>query len=311
MADKSPAYQRYPKDYLSDENVALMTLEQEGAYNRLMDYCWLQRSIPADLASLAALCRVPAEAMERIWPGVEKCFRRQGERYVHPRLDLERRKQEARRKAKSEAGKAGAKAKWENAENGTANILPMANDSFAVCSLQSASAIASPEVAQSPPLRSKAQPAGEHADLHAWMADYAACLSALDGYTQRAVWGLWGPHGVQAHDWRGIEPPRQQAILATVVLTYAAEGKRGFHRPFFAKILTRAVDDAIASDRQADQRDTETTQANETRERARQLEQAEIARLNAAAAKAGQVAIPNTPRGTGLNPIRVLAETQK
>ena len=117
------------------------------------------------------------------------------------------------------------------------------------------------------------------------MGDQAAVLNAVDRYTQAAIWGIWGPNGTQAHDWKGIEPPRQQAIMGTVILTYAAEGKHGFHRPFFSKILTRAVEDAIASDRQEDQRRTEGTTANESREQARRLEEAEIARLNAEAMK--------------------------
>jgi len=129
MADKRPAFQFYPMDYLSDENVVLMTLEQQGAYMRLMSHCWLEGSIPADLPSLARLCRVPDGDMERIWPGLKKCFKMTGARQTHPRLDLERRKQDAHRLAKSDAGKAGAKAKWQKGEDGTAIVLPMTKDS--------------------------------------------------------------------------------------------------------------------------------------------------------------------------------------
>ena len=57
MTEKAPAFQWYPKDYLSDLNVVVMTLEEEGAYRRLMDYCWLHGSIPDDMAALGAMCK--------------------------------------------------------------------------------------------------------------------------------------------------------------------------------------------------------------------------------------------------------------
>jgi len=122
--------------------------------------------------------------------------------------------------------------------------------------------------------------AGTHAELSIWMGDRAADLSAVDRYTQAAIWGIWGPNGTQAHDWKGIGPPRRQAIMGTVILTYAAEGKRGFHRPFFAKILTRAIDDAIASDRQHTEAEAESERACEGRSAAQELATVEVGRLN-------------------------------
>lgn len=141
MAEKRPAFQWYPKDYLTDERVVPMTLEEEGAYRRLMDYCWLHGSLPNDMARLAAMCKASADHMAELWPAIEPCFQLVENRWIHPRLEIERRKQDNYRKAKSKAGKRGAKARWEKEENGTAIVLPMANDSSAVCSLQSATAV--------------------------------------------------------------------------------------------------------------------------------------------------------------------------
>lgn len=117
MAEKLPYYKRFPKDYLSDENVALMTLEEEGAYNRLMDYCWLQGSIPDDVESLARLCRVSAEKMEELWPSIRPCFD-EGEagRLVHPRMEKERVAAMQKMRStdsKKTGGRKGAKRRWE------------------------------------------------------------------------------------------------------------------------------------------------------------------------------------------------------
>jgi uncharacterized protein YdaU (DUF1376 family) len=130
---KAPAYLWYPKDYLADANTVLMTLEQEGAYRRLLDYCWLEGSIPDDIEELARLCKgVSADKMSRIWKVVSPCFRKRGKKWVHPRLDAERKKQKANREAKSRAGKLGAKARHSKTYNGTANSLPQANPSLTI-----------------------------------------------------------------------------------------------------------------------------------------------------------------------------------
>ena len=123
--NKPPAYQWYPQDHLSNAHVLQMTLEQEGAYRRLMDHCWLAGSIPLSVPELARLCRITPGRMEKIWTVIEPRFNRKGEGYVQPRLEKERKKYAMHKKAKSEAGKEGAKARWQKEENGCALELPL------------------------------------------------------------------------------------------------------------------------------------------------------------------------------------------
>ena len=52
---KAPAFMFYPADWLGSQRVSLMTLEEEGAYIRILSYCWQHGSIPADPAKLARL----------------------------------------------------------------------------------------------------------------------------------------------------------------------------------------------------------------------------------------------------------------
>jgi len=113
MREKSPAFQWYPKDFLSDENVVLMTLEEEGAYRRLMDYCWLQGSIPDDTKSLSMLCKgISVERMAVLWSAIKHCFLKREERWFHPRLEREKTKQNKHRKAKVNAGSFAISRKW-------------------------------------------------------------------------------------------------------------------------------------------------------------------------------------------------------
>lgn len=69
---KSPAFQFYPKDWLSSLNITLMSPEQEGGYIRLLCYCWDSGdcSLPADETQLIAMSRLSKGG----WEMVAKCF---------------------------------------------------------------------------------------------------------------------------------------------------------------------------------------------------------------------------------------------
>ena len=52
---KAPEFQFYPADWLSSQRVALRCLEEEGAYIRLLSFCWQHGSIPNDPEKMAWL----------------------------------------------------------------------------------------------------------------------------------------------------------------------------------------------------------------------------------------------------------------
>ncbi len=100
----SPAFQFYAADYLADINVQLMSLEEEGAYIRLMSYCWREGGIPNDDAELSRLCK---GASAEVISNVKRCFRLSAiatDKLIHPRLDFERKKQKKFAQQKSKAG---------------------------------------------------------------------------------------------------------------------------------------------------------------------------------------------------------------
>lgn len=110
---KSPAFQFYPKDFITDEHVELMSLAERGAYITLICKCWIEGSLPADVARLARLCGSPLPAFRRLWLAIEPCFRplADGQRFVHPRLERERRKQSAFRRRQADNGRLGGRPK--------------------------------------------------------------------------------------------------------------------------------------------------------------------------------------------------------
>jgi uncharacterized protein YdaU (DUF1376 family) len=102
---KSPCFQFYPQDFLADANVAIMNAEEVGVYWLLINYCWVEGSIPAEFSELALLGRVTEDWFtERRAIKVLRCFTpREDGRLVHKRLLKEKRKQEDWRR-KSVAG---------------------------------------------------------------------------------------------------------------------------------------------------------------------------------------------------------------
>lgn len=90
----SPAFQFYPADWLSDINVQLLTLEEEGAYMRLLSYCWIEGSIPNDpelcarLIGKGASTTLATKLMERFEPDPNH-----PSRLINQRLEREREKQ--------------------------------------------------------------------------------------------------------------------------------------------------------------------------------------------------------------------------
>lgn len=106
MPNKPPAFQFYPQDYLSSSRVAEMTLEEEGAYIRLLCYCWTTGSIPADPERCAKLAGKGCTV--EIATNVQRAFNESPtdpERLLHDRLEKERENQKYRRQMASLAGK--------------------------------------------------------------------------------------------------------------------------------------------------------------------------------------------------------------
>lgn len=110
--EKVPAFQFYPKDFLSDENVLGMTYTERGIYITLLAVCWLQGSLPPP-AELPDMLKLAAPRFEKLWHGrLSRCFDPNGDgRLHHKRLDEEREKQAAFRAKQAANGTKGGRPK--------------------------------------------------------------------------------------------------------------------------------------------------------------------------------------------------------
>lgn len=148
---KAPAYQWYPKDILSSERVAFLSLSEEGAYRRAMDYCWLQGSIPADPIKLSVL--IGKKCTPKIAGAIIHLFTShptQKDRLIHDKQEEQRETQRLFREQQVQKGKKGGEA---SVKQRLSRSLPAANpeldqrlsngQAYAGQPLHSASAIAS------------------------------------------------------------------------------------------------------------------------------------------------------------------------
>ena len=109
--ERPPSFQFYPKDFLADPNTRIMTFAERGVYIDLLSYCWIDGTISADLGELARLLQCEISFLETAWKTVGRCFcldEKDGTRFYHKRLKLERVKQKLWRAKCSLGGKKSA-----------------------------------------------------------------------------------------------------------------------------------------------------------------------------------------------------------
>ena len=110
----SPAFQFYPKDFLSSSKVGRMSLTEIGAYAVLLMHCWLDNGLPTDARALASILRVKAVQFDRMWSGaLHECFVERGGKLHNGRLDEERKKQADFRKQQTDR----VNKRWERERN--------------------------------------------------------------------------------------------------------------------------------------------------------------------------------------------------
>jgi uncharacterized protein YdaU (DUF1376 family) len=116
-SDWPPYFPFYASDYLSSSKVQRMTLEEEGAYLRLLCYNWQDGFIPNDIGELARLCKVTPKKMAKIWERISEHFGEIPENFAklfNPRIEHERQKYFANRSLRQVAGSIGGHAKHQN-----------------------------------------------------------------------------------------------------------------------------------------------------------------------------------------------------
>lgn len=149
---KPPAFQFYPKDFIT--GTATMSLQEVGAYMRLLCYAWDAGSVPIDPNDRARICGCSKAQERELWKRVGKKFYQAHDAFFNERLEDERQKQAAYRQKQSSSGHAGAISKWKHRHStgdgtghGSAIDSPSPNDGSS--SSSSSSSTSTKELAKS------------------------------------------------------------------------------------------------------------------------------------------------------------------
>lgn len=111
---KSPAFQFYTSDYLGSQRVQMLSLEEEGAYIRLLCYCWQHGSIPSDPEKCARLIgKSSSTTLARVVQAMFIASENDAE-LIHDRLDEQREKQRVWKEKCSAGGRKSAEIRQES-----------------------------------------------------------------------------------------------------------------------------------------------------------------------------------------------------
>lgn len=138
----SPAFSFYAKDFLA--GTATMSLEEVGAYVKLLAYQWDAGSIPDSPRERTRILGCTAGQQRVVWLKLAAKFTQVGDAYQNPRLEEERRKQIERRQRLSDNGKKGGRPPNQQVKpNETNSFLVAKADENQNESLSSSSSFAS------------------------------------------------------------------------------------------------------------------------------------------------------------------------
>jgi hypothetical protein len=153
---KAPAFQWYPKDCDTDENVRLMNDEEFGVYVRCLNHAWLNDGLPTDLRDLRRLFdsrgtdgdektteerrendgRKRRDRFNSIWKRVGKCFflDESTGRLRNPKQEEQRVAHEEFRESRRNA----AKARWDKQVHNECNARASEMQCSAISNLHTA-----------------------------------------------------------------------------------------------------------------------------------------------------------------------------
>jgi uncharacterized protein YdaU (DUF1376 family) len=137
QGEKSPAFQFYVKEFMSDANVQAMQWDEIGMYVWMMCVEWNEREPPFTKERMSRILKLTDNAtIDRVFEALRPCYEDVGGLLVHPRLAKERRKQLEWREKSSQGGRRSASLRAS--KGGSSLVQPTSNQSP---TLQSASAL--------------------------------------------------------------------------------------------------------------------------------------------------------------------------
>lgn len=114
------SYPWYIEDWRGSQARINLNLEERALYRELLDFCYIERSLPTNERALARIANCSDDEFGRAWPNVQLLFNRRNDRYHHEKVDQVLAKLDGYREQKSIAGRASG----ERRRNGKRTQTP-------------------------------------------------------------------------------------------------------------------------------------------------------------------------------------------
>lgn len=162
----SPAFSFYAKDFLT--GTATFSLEEVGAYVKLLCYQWDAGSVPATPRERARILGCTAAQERAIWLRIVSKFAAVGDAYQNSRLEEERVKQAERRQKLAANGSKGGSQKVANATQALEQKPQQLGGQNPSLSSSSSFASSEKQEQERPPTPSKPLISGEASSVGWW-----------------------------------------------------------------------------------------------------------------------------------------------
>lgn len=111
------SYPMYVADWVRSETRIKLSSAGRGMFRELLDYCWIEGSLPNDVRALKSISGGTDKEFAAEWPVMERCFDVIGDRLHHWKVDEKRPDLVAHKQQRSSAGRASVEARRQRKLN--------------------------------------------------------------------------------------------------------------------------------------------------------------------------------------------------
>lgn len=111
------SYPMYVADWVRSETRIKLSSAGRGMFRELLDYCWIEGSLPNDVRALRSISGGTDKEFALEWPIMERCFDVMGDRLHHWKVDEKRPELVAHKQQRSIAGRASVEARRQRKLN--------------------------------------------------------------------------------------------------------------------------------------------------------------------------------------------------
>jgi uncharacterized protein YdaU (DUF1376 family) len=115
VAGMIQSYPWYIADWRESETRIRLSLAERALYREMLDYCYLEGSLPSDPVQLSRICGCSVNEVRRHFEVVSCLFCKEGDRLTHAKVTEVRAKLDAYHKQKSHAGAASGRTRRQQA----------------------------------------------------------------------------------------------------------------------------------------------------------------------------------------------------